>query len=202
MKKAEIGKRFVVYYRVSTDKQDYRSQRHEVENYCRLHNIKPVEVFREKVSGAAKRRPMYNKVMELAFRKRIDGIIVYKLDRFGRNSGETIRAMLELDQWGVQFICVDNPAINLQDENNPFRRAFAAMFADLADVERQNIVSRIKAGLEAAKKRGVQLGRPAIYSKKIHQTIHMLRAEGTTIRQIADVLDISKSTVGRVLKAG
>ena len=76
-----------------------------------------------------------------------------------RNATEAIQTLLSLDQLGIRFISVTQPVLNLGPEN-PFRRTMLAAFSEIAEIERETIVGRVRAGLDAAKRRGVKLGRP------------------------------------------
>ena len=84
---------------------------------------------------------------------------MYKLDRFSRNATDAIRTLLDLDECNVAFVSVTQPVLNL-GHDNPFRRTMLAAFAEIAEIERQTIVQRVKAGLEAAKQRGIKLAHP------------------------------------------
>ncbi|RZA11505.1 MAG: recombinase family protein, partial [Proteobacteria bacterium] len=151
-----------IYYRVSTERQDLESQKHAVETW--LERLEPekrpkkVLVFSDEgLSGTNLNRPGYKKLLEAANAQKIDTILVYRLDRFSRNASDAIKTLLSLDEAGVGFISITQPVLNLGHEN-PFRRTMLAAFAEIAEIERQTIVTRVKAGLKAAKERGVKLG--------------------------------------------
>lgn len=194
-------KRVAVYYRVSTDKQDLRSQRTAVERW--LANCSPppeqVILFKDEGrSGYDRRRPAYRELMDCVARGRIDAVIVYRLDRFSRSASDAIRTLLELDECGVGFISVTQPILNLGNEN-PFRRTMLAAFAEIAEIERDTIVARVKAGLEAARKRGVVLGRPKKVTAKHLQRARTLRASGMSYQRIANKINLSKGKVFSML---
>jgi DNA invertase Pin-like site-specific DNA recombinase len=107
--------------------------------------------------------------------------------------------LLNLDEVGVAFISVTQPVLNLGHEN-PFRRTMLAAFAEIAEIERETIVARVRAGLEAAKKRGVKLGAPQKISPEIIQKAQALRVEGFSMRQIAKDLSLSVGSVSQMLR--
>lgn len=196
--------RIAIYYRVSTDRQDLDSQRVAVEKWISELPEKPksVQIFQDEgISGKTMRRPGFSEMMRLAINGKIDTIVVYRLDRFSRNATDAIRTILEIDQHGVGFISVSQPVLNLGNEN-PFRRTLLAAFAEIAEIERETIVARVKSGLDAARKRGVKLGAPQKRTEdRILAALH-LRQQGKSLRDIAVELGLSVGSVHAMLKAG
>lgn len=91
------------------------------------------------------------------------------------------------------------PVLNLGHEN-PFRRTMLAAFAEIAEIERETIVARVKAGLDAAKKRGVKLGAPVkVDQDKLDEAIR-LRAAGNSYKKIAKEIGLSVGSVHKMLK--
>jgi DNA invertase Pin-like site-specific DNA recombinase len=193
-----------VYYRVSTDKQDLDSQVHAVEAWLKTlpeaKRPKSVTVFKDEgVSGTTAKRPGFQALLAAAQAGKIDTIVCYKLDRFSRSATTAIRLLLNLDEVGVSFISVTQPALNLGHEN-PFRRTMMAAFAEIAEIERDTIVARVKAGLEAAKKKGVKLGTPKKLSLVKATQAKQLRAQGKSIRDIAKAMKLSVGSVHTLVK--
>lgn len=196
-------KNVALYFRVSTADQDCLSQHAEMDRW--LANLpkdkQPISVRRfqdDGWSGTDDSRPAFQSLLKAAKNKEIDTILVYKLDRFSRNASTAIRTILELDSYGVGFIAISQAALNL-GHDNPFRRTFLAMFADLAEIERQTIVERVRAGLEAARRRGQKLGRPELPEYK-REKIRRLLAAGFNKSTISHQLGISRMTINKVLK--
>ena len=197
-------KNIAVYYRVSTDKQEIASQKTAVESW--LANLplnkKPERIAYfsdEGMSGKTDNRPAFRKMIDEAYAKKIDTIVVYRLDRFSRNANHAIRLLLNLDEVGVAFISVTQPVLNLSHDN-PFRRTMLAAFAEIAELERETIVARVHAGLQAARQRGVVLGPPRKLNDALKDEALELRQNGKTIRDIAGALQISVGSVARLLK--
>lgn len=190
-------KKACIYYRVSTDKQDLSSQRVAIKAWLQDKDYKITEVFRDEgYSGKDTKRPAFNKMMRAAKQGEFDTIICYRLDRFSRDATTAIKTILELDEIGVAFISVSQPVLNLGHEN-PFRRTMLSAFAEIAQIERETIVARVKSGLEAAKSRGQKLGAPIRFSQEEVGKALRLRSEGKTYKQIAEILGFS---VGRVFQ--
>lgn len=192
-----------VYYRVSTDKQDLDSQRNSVEKWLAdlAESKRPqlITVYKDEgISGKTTNRPGFQKMLSDAYAGRLDTLIVYRLDRFSRNATTAIKLLLSLDEAGVAFISVTQPVLNLGHEN-PFRRTMLAAFAEIAEIERDTIVARVRAGLEAAKKRGVRLGAPTKISNEKQSLARTLRDEGKSFKAIAKQLDLSVGSVHRLV---
>ena len=193
-----------IYYRVSTDKQDLASQKLAVERWLKqlTEDKKPTTtlVFKDEgISGKTARRPGYQALLKAAYERRIDTIVVYRLDRMSRNATDAIQTLLSLDQAGVGFISVTQAVLNLGHEN-PFRRTMLAAFSEIAEIERETIVSRVRSGLEAAKRRGQKLGRPKAASAQQQAEVRRLRSLGHTYRQIASLTGLGYGTVQRLDK--
>lgn len=191
-----------IYYRVSTDKQDLDSQRTAVEKWLadlpEKKRPEKVLVFKDEgMSGKTNKRPGYQDLLNTAYARKIDTIVAYRLDRMSRNATEAIQTLLSLDEVGVAFISVTQPVLNLGHEN-PFRRTMLAAFAEIAEIERETIVQRVRSGLEAARKRGVKLGAPKKIDAEVEETIRRLRGEGHSLRTIAKEIGLSYGAVQKV----
>ena len=198
-------RRYGIYYRVSTDKQDLASQKHTVEQWLAgvPANLRPAAtplVFQDEgISGRTLHRPGLQALLDAAYTKRIDTIIVYRLDRFSRDATTAINLLLNLDASGVAFVSVTQPVLNLGHEN-PFRRTMLAAFAEIAEIERDTIVARVRAGLDAARKRGVRLGAPPKMSADQQREVVELKNAGMSYRAIAERLGLSVGTIHRVVR--
>ena len=195
-------KNIAIYYRVSTEKQDLDSQQQAVEGWlAQLEDSKKpkkIMVFKDEgISGSTQKRPGYQDLLQAARSGKIDTIVVYRLDRFSRNASDAIKTLLSLDEVGVGFISVTQPVLNLGHEN-PFRRTMLAAFAEIAEIERQTIVTRVKAGLEAAKKRGVKLGAPTKITDQQRLDVLEKRKAGMSFRAIAKELGLSYGAVHKL----
>jgi DNA invertase Pin-like site-specific DNA recombinase len=194
--------RIAIYYRVSTDKQDLDSQKVAIDRWIADLPKKPKSVHviqDEGVSGKHENRPGYKELLGLAMNRKIDTIVVYRLDRLSRNATVAIKTLLELDEYGVGFISVTQPVLNL-GHSNPFRRTMLAAFAEIAEIERETIVARVRSGLEAAKRRGVVLGAPVKMTEDVIARAKELRLTGLSYKDIADELGVSVGSIHKVLK--
>lgn len=189
-----------IYYRVSTEEQTLDMQRVAIEQWIADQKYSdPVRVYKDlAMSGSKRDRPSFKKMLLDAEKGRITAVIVYKLDRLTRDTLTAIEVILRFDRLGVRFISVTQPMFS---HGTPFRHAMIAIFAELAQMEREMIVERVKAGLVAARKRGVVLGAPLKLVPDVTAKIIQLRKEGLTIKEVAKNTGLSVGSVHRTWRA-
>jgi DNA invertase Pin-like site-specific DNA recombinase len=141
---------FVAYYRVSTDRQGrsglgLEAQREAVQRYLAGVGGSLVAEHVEVESGRRNDRPELAQAMA-ACRKRKAKLVIAKLDRLSRN----VAFIAALMDGNIEFVAVDNPHA---------ARLTLHILAAVAEHEREMIGARTKAALQAAKARGVRLGR-------------------------------------------
>jgi DNA invertase Pin-like site-specific DNA recombinase len=147
-------------------------------------------------SGSKDRRPELDRLMEDARKRRIDGILVWKLDRFSRSLRSLVTTLEELKDLGVQFASYTE---NL-DFSTPAGRALANLIGVFAEFERDLIRERVKAGIQNAKTKGIQFGRRPLIDTELLRTIVDMRGRGMSLREISGHLRVSKSFVHKTLK--
>jgi DNA invertase Pin-like site-specific DNA recombinase len=198
-------RRAAIYYRVSTDKQDLESQKYAVESWLEALPLseKPqsITVFQDEgVSGKTfTGRPGAKALFKAVRDRSVDVVIVFKLDRLTRDASAAIQTILGWDDLGVGFISTSQAMLNLP-LNNPVRRTMLALMADLAQMERETISERVKAGLAAARKRGKRLGRKPKVSADKQSKARLMKAEGMKLRYIARQLSLSTGTVSQLIR--
>ena len=173
------------YCRVSKDDQDLSLQMDALKAAgCE-------KIFAEKISGAKDDRPQLQAA--LAFAREGDTLIVWKLDRLGRSLSQLVSTVERLKADGIQFKCL-SPAM---DTTTSSGKLIFGIFATLAEFERDLIVERTKAGLEAAAARGRKGGRPpSMTPEKIEAAAEMLK-KGDNVSQVARVLNVSRQSIYR-----
>jgi DNA invertase Pin-like site-specific DNA recombinase len=146
-------------------------------------------IFIDKASGALRKRPELDKCLQVL--QAGDVLIVWKLDRLGRSLRDLITLLDELKGQGVRFKSLTEAL----DTDTPTGRAMWQMVGVLAELERSLIQERTKAGREAAKRRGVKLGRKPKLSP--HQVAHArkLIEDGESPAQVAHLLGVARSTL-------
>jgi DNA invertase Pin-like site-specific DNA recombinase len=122
---------------------------------------------------------------------------VWKLDRLGRSLKGLIEFVEDLGKRGVQFKSVTDSI----DTTTPLGKFFFHVMAALAEMERDLIAERTRAGLDAAKRRGRTGGRPSQMNKSKKEAARKLLADGTPPREVAETLSVSVATLYRHLPA-
>ena len=189
-----------IYMRVSTDKQDTSSQKHEIDQFLIKHNMSNVSWYvDEGISGKTTKRPAYQKMCADIRDGKVESVVMYRLDRLGRDAITTMRLLFDWMQQDISFYSVTQPILQL-GKDNPFRITIISIFSELSQIERETIVTRIKSGLEAAKARGVKLGARDKHSNMI-PTIKAMRATGKSVKEIVRETRIPQSTIYFLLRS-
>jgi DNA invertase Pin-like site-specific DNA recombinase len=183
--------RTALYARVSTlNGQDPEMQLRELREYAARRGWEIADEYTDHgVSGSRDSRPALNRLMTDAQQRRFDAIVVWKVDRFGRSLRHLVNALAELGALGVAFVSLRD---NL-DLSTPSGRLMFAVIGAMAEFERSLIQERVKAGLGNARAKGKQLGRPQRIVNR--ESILQMKAEGLSLRQIAERLGLGYGTV-------
>jgi len=186
--------KIAVYTRVSTNDQDVGMQLFALREYCQARKTQIYKEYVDQgVSGSKDSRPALNQLMDDARKRKFDTVLVYRFDRFARSSRHLIQALEEFKTLGIAFISYSE---NI-DTSSPLGKAIFVIVGAMAELERNIIVERVKSGLKAAKNRGKTLGRPKIALDL--KSVFSLKGEGKSIREIAAIVGIAKSTVAKYL---
>jgi putative DNA-invertase from lambdoid prophage Rac len=186
-----------IYARVSTDDQNADMQLAEVRQYAGRQGWDVVEFVDKGVSGMKRSRPGLDACMEAARLKKIDVVLVWKLDRFGRSLSNLIENVLLLDSYGVRFISVTQGLDT--DLKNPTSRLMMHILGAVAEFERSMIVDRVRSGMASAKRAGKHCGRPKSVWNRIHA--QNLRDEGYSWREISKKLGVPQASIRRALQS-
>jgi putative DNA-invertase from lambdoid prophage Rac len=188
--------RVAVYLRVSTDHQTHDSQEIEMREYCARRGWPEPQWVRDTASGALQSREGLNALMVLARRGKIDVLLTFKLDRLARSLSHLAQVLAELQAHRVALIC---PSQGIDTSNaNPAAQLQINILAAVAQFEREIITERVRAGVKAAKEKGVRLGRPKNESGRKKVTSFL--AEGLSLSEISRRSGIPRSTVSAIAK--
>ena len=184
--------RVAIYARVSTTDQSTDSQLLDLRRYVRERGW---DIFKEYVdegiSGTKDSRPALNELMNDAKKRRFDVVLVWRFDRFARSTKHLILALEEFKNLGIDFVSYQE---NI-DTSSPLGSAIFTIISAVAQLERDIIAERVKAGLRRARENGKKLGRPRVAVDA--DKIAALRAQGRSWREIAEELGIGKGTAQR-----
>jgi DNA invertase Pin-like site-specific DNA recombinase len=183
--------RSAIYARVSTLDQEPENQLQELRRYIGARGWTVADYVDRGVSGTKDRRPALDALLKDARRRRFDVLVVWRLDRLGRNLRHLITLLEELQALGIAFVSL-NEGI---DATTPAGKLQMHILGAIAEFERARIAERVKAGLQRARAQGKRLGRP----RKPRPAIVVL---GGSVREAARRWGVSKSTAARWITAG
>lgn len=144
-------------------------------------------------SGAKEKRPALDRLMKDAMKGRLDIVICWRFDRFARSVKHLVLTLEEFRARGIEFLSVQGGI----DTSTPAGRFTFHVIAAVAELERELIRERVRAGLESARARGTKLGRPR---KSVDvDRLKALQGEGLSLRRIAAETGLSASSVARAL---
>lgn len=132
-----------IYSRVSTSDQSVDMQLDELRTFCERREFDIVQEYVDRgVSGARESRPALNRLLADARRRRFDGVLVYRYDRFARSLRQLVNALGEFDSLGIHFISLHEGV----DTSTPSGRLIFGIFGSIAEFERSLITERVKSG--------------------------------------------------------
>ncbi len=158
-----------------------------------------VKIHEEVASGAKTVRPVLDEIIRNL--REGDTVVIWKLDRLGRNLAHLIHLTTVLLEKKVGLISLNDPI----DTTTSQGRMIFGIFASLAEFERELIRERTSAGLVSARARGRNGGRPKGMSQDALEKATIAEAlytNGTIpVKKIAEQLDISKTTLYLYLRS-
>ena len=187
-------KRAALYMRVSTLDQHPESQLHDLRQMASQRGYEIVHEFTDKISGTKARRPGLDAMMVDARRGRFDVILVWASDRIARSVKHFLDVLDELSRLNVEYVSFRE---NI-DTGGPLGRAIIIIVGAVAELERNLIIERVRAGMRRARLEGRHIGRNPLQLD--NAGIQRDRRQGQSLRQIAKGHRISTATVQRVLR--
>ena len=186
-----------LYARVSTDGQDPEVQLMAL----RAHAVNrgwtiTGEFIDQGYSGAKEKRPALDRLMNIAWSGTVQAVLVWRFDRFARSVKHLIKALEQFRSLNVNFISFQEQF----DTSTPIGHAMFTIIGVMAQLERDIIRERVRAGLALAKARGTRLGRPSVRVNA--QELISLKSSGLSLHDMARQLRCSRSTVRRRLRVG
>lgn len=191
--------RVAIYARVSTSDRDQNpeTQLLPLRDFCAAQGW---EVYREYVdqvpANALARRAAWRQLLDDGARRRLQLVLVFKLDRAFRS----VKHMHDtLAAW--QMVGVSLRSIREQfDTSTALGRLLLNLLASLSEFELDLIRERVKAGMERARRQGKAVGCPIVVDKVDAGLVARLRSEGRSWREIAELHPPVRSSSGRKVK--
>ena len=154
------------------------------------------EIFTDMMSGSIADRPGLEKAMARLGPGVV--LVVWKLDRVGRSLSNLVQLVETIQRRGAHLRVLTGGVDTTTKEG----RLIFGIMATLAEYERALIQERVCAGLSAAKRKGIKLGPPEKMSLEKVEAARRLGAAGMMQKEIANALDVDRSTLWRALKKG
>ena len=186
-------KRAILYMRVSTVDQHPETQLYDLRQMVAQRGYQVVGEITDKISGVKARRPGLDDLMRDARRGKFDVVLVWACDRIARSTRHFLEVLDELNRLEVEFVSFREQI----DTGGPLGRAIVVIIGAIAELERNLIVERVRAGMRRARLEGRRIGRPSLELDR--EAICRDRQHGQSLGQIAREHRISRTTVHRVL---
>jgi DNA invertase Pin-like site-specific DNA recombinase len=190
-------KRAALYTRVSTLDQHPQTQLSDLRQLAAQRGWQIVKEYSDQgVSGARARRPGLDEMLRDARQGRFDLVVVWASDRLARSVRHYLEVLDELNHLNVEFVSFREQL----DTSGPLGRALVTIIGAIAELERSLIVERVRAGMRRARLEGQRIGRPALDFDR--EAVLRDRARGLSLRQLAKMYAVSRTTIARTLKNG
>jgi putative DNA-invertase from lambdoid prophage Rac len=192
-----------LYARVSTDEQTPEVQLRELREYSKARGMRVVAEIADVISGAKSDRPGLDQLLALVRDRKVEAVLCVKLDRMARSLVHFGRLADLFVQSGVALICTTQ-GIDTSN-SNPCGKFQQNILAAVAEFERDLIRERTRAGLAAARARGMTIGRvsPKMPNREGRAEIVQAWREsgGRDYRKLGEMLGgVSGATAWRVAK--
>jgi DNA invertase Pin-like site-specific DNA recombinase len=187
------SKRAAIYTRVSTIDQHPETQLYDLREMAKQRGYEIVAEYSDKISGAKQKRPGLDQLLADARRHKFDTVLVWAFDRMARSVRHFLEILDELNHLGVEFVSFRE---NI-DTAGPLGRAMVVIVGAIAELEKNLIVERVRAGMRRARLEGRQIGRSPLKIDRA-QLIDDRRS-GMSLSQVAKKHRVSRATVCRLM---
>ena len=147
--------RAALYLRVSSIDQHPETQLYDLQLLASHRGYEVVKQYTDRISGAKARRPALDQLLADARKRRFDVVVVWAFDRMARSVRHFLEVLDELTQLNVEFV---SHRENI-DTGGALGRAMIVIVGAIAELERNLIIERVKAGMRRARLEGTILGR-------------------------------------------
>ena len=187
-------KRCALYLRVSTVDQHPETQVHDLRQLAQQRGYEIVREYTDRITGTKAKRPGLDELLRDARRGRFEVVLVWASDRLARSVRHFLEVLDELNHLNIEFVSFREQL----DTGGPLGRAVVVIIGAVAELERNLIVERVRAGMRRAKLEGRHIGRKPLVVDR--EALLQERAHGRSLTQIAQTFRISRASVSRLLK--
>jgi DNA invertase Pin-like site-specific DNA recombinase len=195
-------KHVAIYVRVSSRRQDHRSQLPDLERWSAAQG-QPAVFYRDTFTGKTMDRPGWAKLQAAIERGEVTTVACWRLDRLGRTARGLTALFADLQQRGINLVSLREGI----DLSTPAGRMLANMLASVAQFETECRAERVLAGQAAARASGKRWGgrkegtRTKAVADKV-AAIRKLHEAGEKVSAIARACQVSRPTIYAVLRGG
>ena len=187
-------KRAALYLRVSTVDQHPESQVHDLRQLAQQRGYEIVAEYVDRITGTKAKRPGLDQMLRDARRGQFDIVLVWACDRMARSVRHFLEVLDELNHLGLEFVSFRE---NI-DTGGPLGRAVVVIIGAIAELERNLIVERVRAGMRRARLEGRHIGRKPLVIDRA--AVLRERAHGRSLTQLAQTFRTSRASISRILK--
>lgn len=187
-------KTVALYLRVSTLDQHPETQLHDLRAMAQQRGFQIVAEFTDRISGTKAKRPGLDELLREARRGRFQVVLVWASDRIARSVRHFLEVLDELNHLNIEYVSFRE---NL-DTGGPLGRAVVIIIGAIAELERNLIVERVRAGMRRARLEGRHIGRRPLDID--HAAVLQERDRGQSLSEIAATHRVSRATVSRIIK--
>ena len=180
------------YARVSTEDQKLELQTDALVKA----GVDPANIYTDKVSAASKKRVGLNECLRRM--EKDDVLVVWKFDRLARSLHQLIEIAISLQKREIGLRSLTEQI----DTTTPGGRMIFHVMGAMAQFERDLIIERTKAGMAAAKARGVQVGRKRIATLEKIEKVKSLIRGGMSVPEAGKAVGLKPSTIYRDIPGG
>ena len=189
-----MPRRAALYMRVSTLDQHPETQRYDLLQLAQQRGLEIVEEYVDRISGTRARRPGLDRMMSDARRGRFDVVVLWAFDRLARSVRHFLQVIDELRHLHIEFISFRESI----DTTGPLGQTILVILSAVSELEHNLIRERVRAGMRRARLEGQHIGRPKLIVNR--DAVLRDREQGFSIRQLAKLHRVGRTTVCRVLE--
>ena len=187
-------KRAALYLRVSTLDQHPETQLYDLRQLAQQRGYEIVQEYTDKISGAKAKRPGLDQLLADARHGRFQVVVVWAFDRLARSVRHFLEVLDELNHLQIEFVSFRE---NI-DTSGPLGRAMVVIVSAIAELERNLIIERVRAGMRRAKLEGQHIGRRPLDVDR--GAVIRDRRAGHSLSEVARTYRISRALVSKILR--
>ena len=183
-----------LYMRVSTVDQHPETQLYDLRGLATQRGFTIIHEYTDKISGVKAKRPGLDQLLSDASRGKFDVVLVWAFDRIARSTRHFLEVLDELNHENIEFISFRE---NI-DTGGPLGRAIVVIIGAIAELERNLIIERVRAGMRRACLEGRQIGRRPLDIDRA--AVLRDRDQGISLTEVAKAHGISRAMVSKILR--